>query len=272
MSRQPTREAAVPHHSHTTSTAPAPVELASHLEAVEARVQSLERMQKAKLELFPNATVALMVSKLAKSSSDPTLQLRWRPKDPPPGVPPGALRILRPECRPKSSPSSAERMMRQSTSPAGLQRSDRAIGVSEVLGAEGVVIKGLLSARPVEAAVSSSRPRSAAHLLPRLDSVGDEEEDAAEGRRIVDSIKHSLFRGDLDRARVLGWNGDMASLGVNENGTLIAADCGTGGSDSFNVVADTCNSGRLLADSFNDVTTRVRKISPPKGFERVCSM
>merc|ERR1719163_2599081 len=58
---------------------------------------------------------------------------------------------------------------------------------------------------------------------------GDEEEEEALVRRIA-WIEYYVSKGELDKARELGWSGDMSFLGLNEDGTPMEADAAAGAS------------------------------------------
>jgi len=60
---------------------------------------------------------------------------------------------------------------------------------------------------------------------------GDEEEEEALVRRIA-WIEYYVSKGELDKARELGWSGDMSFLGLNEDGTPMEADAAAGASGS----------------------------------------
>merc|ERR1719231_1851915 len=60
---------------------------------------------------------------------------------------------------------------------------------------------------------------------------GDDEEEEALVRRIA-WIEYYVSKGELDKARELGWSGDMSFLGLNEDGTPMDADAAAGASGS----------------------------------------
>ena len=92
-------------------------------------------------------------------------------------------------------------------------------------------LSGALKAR---AAPHPWPPRPSPHPHPRQEAAEtdpyepraqgeDDEEEEALVRRIA-WIEYYVSKGELDKARELGWSGDMSFLGLNEDGTPMAQE------------------------------------------------